>query len=91
MQHTIMKQHSKKSSQHVLGEIKGAHTFQSILQPNNQFPQLITSTKQALLCLDRASQSMHMCVHKQPGADIQAVFKHSTGNIMRDPSLLESK
>lgn len=91
MPHTILKSHSKTSYQDFLGKIKGAHNFQSILQPNDQFLLLILLARQALLCLDIASQSTHMCVHKQPGIDIRAMFKYSTGNIRRDPSLLKSK
>lgn len=30
-----------------------------------------------------------MCVYKQPGTDIQAMFKYSIGNITRDPEALE--
>lgn len=75
MQHAVM---SKKSSQNVLGKIKGAHTFQSILQPNNQFPQLITSMKWALLCLvQQVSLRICACINRQG-----LTFEHSSNTAL---------
>ena len=54
-----------KSSQDFWGTSKGAHNFQSVLQLNNQFPQLIMPTKKAFLCLDSTSLCICESVNSQ--------------------------